>query len=289
MRRLLKSCKDYQHYKLKATHEPWCIPALYKISKQVYHFGRLLHKANTMPLARLTQQFMKLPSYYKYIGIGSFILAVSTILPWYSDLDQYKIGDIFLGLTGPASFVGIVILLISILSFGIFLTNLLERRKIRLPVRECVFQLFVGVESLFLLLVTNSIYFHPKFGVNILLKEVRFGMVMAVLGAILVTIGGYFQHKKEKETDDMIGKLEPLVNMPVKEEKPRGLERERTLDIERKHIPLQTKMEAKPHATQEPLIREEPSAASAEPTSPEPPRGSGVGGGAGSGSYMWKP
>lgn len=169
-----------------------------------------------MSFARLQATFFRLPKYTKMIGIGSLVLLIATILPWYADLDSYRIGDQFLGITGPASFVGIAILLLSGLSLWIFSYHLFERHVPRLPVREAILHLFVSIESLFLLVLVNSIYFHPKFGVNITLKETRFGMTIAFIGAIVLLIGGYLQNREEIAKVDDMGKLEPLIKMEPK-------------------------------------------------------------------------
>ncbi|MBI5412743.1 hypothetical protein HZA42_00145 [Candidatus Peregrinibacteria bacterium] len=166
-----------------------------------------------MSLTRLKETFFGLPKQIKFIGIGSLILVISTLLPWYGDLDSYKIGDEFLGVTGPASFVGIVVLALAGLSMWLFSYRLLEKRMPRLPVREGIVHLFVAAESLFLLIVVNSIFFHPKFGVNITLKESRFGMTLAVLGSVLVFVGGYLLNKEETKKDSETGKLEPLIKL----------------------------------------------------------------------------
>lgn len=205
-----------------------------------------------MTLSRLKETFFRLPRHIKLIGIGSLILAISTVLPWYADLDSYKIGDQFLGVTGPASFVGIVVLLLSVGSFWLFSYRLMERRVPRLPVREAIFHLFVGIESLFLLLIVNSIFFHPKFGVNITLKESRFGMTLAIIGAVIMVIGAYFQNKKEIEDEKSEGKLEPLIKiekqpgppLPPIQEKPAA--RPAPTYYQRYHSPL-VKHEHEPH------------------------------------------
>lgn len=166
-----------------------------------------------MSLTRLKETFFGLPKQIKFVGIGSLVLAISTLLPWYGDLDSYKIGDEFLGVTGPASFVGIVVLALAGLSLWLFSYRLLEKRMPRLPVREGIVHLFVAAESLFLLIVVNSIFFHPKFGVNITLKESRFGMTLAVLGSVLIFVGGYLLNKEETRKDSETGKLEPLIKL----------------------------------------------------------------------------
>lgn len=166
-----------------------------------------------MSFARIQETFMRLPRRVKLIGIGAVILGVSTFCPWYEDLDSYRIGDQFLGITGPASFVGIVILLLSGFSLWMFSYHLFEKRLPKLPVKEAIINLFVAIESLFLLVLVNSIYFHPKFGVNITLKESRFGMTFAFAGAVVLLVGAFLQNREDSARDRELGKLEPLIKM----------------------------------------------------------------------------
>lgn len=208
-----------------------------------------------MSLARLKETFFRLPRHIKLIGIGGLLLAVSTIMPWYADLDSYRIGDEFLGVTGPASFVGIVIFLLSGFSLWIFSYHLLERRVPRLPVREAIVHFATAVESLFLLLVVNSIYFHPKFGVNITLKESRFGMTLAVIGGLVLLIGGYFQNKEEIAENESEGKLEPLIKMEPKREMPLPAVRETTRENTQRPFSRPVNAYLRPHM---PLKQAEP-------------------------------
>ena len=101
--------------------------------------------------------------------------------------------------------------LLSAGSLYLFGYRLLERRVPRLPVREAIFHLFVGIESLFLLLMVNSIFFHPKFGVNITLKESRFGMTLAIIGSAVLVVGAYFQNKKKLKKVKAKGSLSLLL------------------------------------------------------------------------------
>jgi hypothetical protein len=230
-----------------------------------------------MSFARIKETFFRLPKHTKFIGIGALILAIATLLPWYADLDSYKIGDEFLGITGPASFVGIVILLLSGLSLWIFSYRLFERHVPRLPVREAILHLFVAVESLFLLLLVNSIFFHPKFGVNITLKESRFGMTFAIIGAMVLFIGGYLQNKEEIAKEGEEGKLEPLIKM---EERPHAPVAPRP---SRSEVTSSPERERKiyPHAKGFMFGEGKPAASQPAPRPPEKPSEK-----SGGGSYM---
>lgn len=164
-----------------------------------------------MTLARLKETFLRLPIHTKLIAAGAVLLVVSTFLPWYADRDSYNIGDQFLGITGPTSLIGIFILLLGIFSLVLVSYHIIERRMPRLPISEVHAHIFVAAQSLFLLLIVNSIYFHPKFGVNITLKESRFGMITAVIGGIILLIGGILKNREERDGEDDIGHIEPLI------------------------------------------------------------------------------
>lgn len=178
-----------------------------------------------MTFARIKETFLRLPRSTKTLGIAAFSLFLSTLLPWYTDIDSYRVGDEFLGVSGPTSFIGISILIMAGFSLWIFSYHLLERRVPRLPVRESVINLFVGAESLFLILLVNSIYYHPKFGVNILDKEPRFGMMLSLVTSLVMVIAAYLQYRDEGEQKTEEGHLEPLIKLestpsPVQEAKP---------------------------------------------------------------------
>ncbi|MEK7529064.1 MAG: hypothetical protein AAB592_04825 [Patescibacteria group bacterium] len=169
-----------------------------------------------MSIDRAKQRFGHLPFGLKLVGIGGVLLALSTLMPWYSDVDAYQSGALFLGITGPGSFAGIIILLMSLGSSWLFLTHVLERRRPKIPVKESVYHTFVGLQSLFLLFIISSVYFHPEFGLNITLKQPGFGLIIAFLSSVLLSYGGYAFHKQEQKLEDSIGRLEPLVSMPEK-------------------------------------------------------------------------
>lgn len=242
-----------------------------------------------MAMAHIQQGFQKLSGSMKLVGIGSLILAISTLLPWYADLDAFQVGDMFLGVTGPASFVGIGILLLSLGSFGIFMAHLLEKRVFKLPVKESVYHLFVGIESLFLLFIVNSIFFHTKFGVNISLKESRFGMLLALISAAVITVGGYYELKMERKTEDYIGKLEPLVQVkPEIQPKPMPpmasrshqpiMQRQGMVERAQEELMAQKRMPSTMPQMPKPIV---PQTSAATPSLPQEPKSS-----SGEGSYM---
>lgn len=168
-----------------------------------------------MSLSRFKEQFFRLSREQKLIGVGSLIVVLSTLMPWYADLDAYNIGDEFLGITGPTSFLGFTILLLSGLSFSVILFKILGRRSPRiLPAQPAKMHLFNVLQSFFCLIVINSVYFHPKFGFNVPYKETRFGMILAFFGIACMFVGSYMSYKAEvRGAGDDEGRLEPLIKI----------------------------------------------------------------------------
>ena len=162
---------------------------------------------------RFTDKLMKLPLPFKLVGVGSFLTMISTVLPWYRDLDTFKTGDKFIGLSGPLYLLVFLILTFAIASFAMTAYKILNKKLPKLPIAEEHFNIASGVMCLFLLIITSSIYFHPKFGVNITMKEMGFGMMMAFLGSAVTVLGGIFQTKKKVGTFEAEGKLDKLIDV----------------------------------------------------------------------------
>ena len=168
-----------------------------------------------MPTKRIKQLIMDLPMEHKIVGGGSILMAISLLLPWYQDLDSFHTGDMFLGLTGPLYLLGFSILAMSLVNIAFIVFNALEK-KLPVNIRPASFFMVSGIVSFFLLIVANSVYFHPKFGVNITLKESQFGMFIAFIAASLLTVGGYFALRDKqallKEFQEQA--QEPLIKIP---------------------------------------------------------------------------
>lgn len=159
---------------------------------------------------------MRLPKHKKIIFAASIVTIVSCLLPWYQDLSVYGIGDTYLGVTGPLFLAGFTILGLSLmlaLMIGLPVTG---KRFPKLPIKQSLVSMLVGVESLFLILIANSVFYHSKFGVSISHKEPGFGMTVALIAIIGMIIGSYFWWKEESEFkgfDESVGRKEPLIRM----------------------------------------------------------------------------
>lgn len=139
----------------------------------------------------------------KIIGVGALIAVIGALLPWYSDVDKFNTGDTFLGVTGPLYLVGYIIIALSL--FSIILTGMrvFDKKLPPLPMKESMVYIISGAASLFLMVIANSVYTHHKFGINLTSKEQQFGMMIAFVGALAVTLGGVLQ-SRESGTSRMI-------------------------------------------------------------------------------------
>lgn len=145
--------------------------------------------------------FTKMNASEKALTVGAGLTVLSLFLPWYRDLDAWGKGDTFLGLTGPLSVIGLIILLGS----GAVLWKMLGRmtgRKINLLEKYDKLPLYVTVENMILFVITASIYFDPKFGVNITLKQTAFGLFLCLMGTVITGLGVYMSNR-EPERGEM--------------------------------------------------------------------------------------
>ncbi len=185
-----------------------------------------------MNTSRLKDSFTRSAKHTKIMVVAASILALSTFLPWYQDVDTYRTGDQFLGVTGPTSFIGFSILFLSLASVLLNSYSMLGKRLIKLPWKDSSFHLFAGLQSLFLLFVANTIFFNPQFGINITLKESQFGMTFAVLASAAFVYGAFVAHKDAKVNGDnnVLGTLNPLISFGKRTHAPVTQEKNRDVD-----------------------------------------------------------
>ncbi len=165
----------------------------------------------------LKNRLKELSLSHKFVLIGSALAFISVFLPWYSDIDRFKTGDTFLGITGPLYLVGIMVLVASLASFGIILMRLLDKPAPKLPVSENYFHIFTSSVAAVMLVLALSVYFHPKFGVNLIDKAAGIGLYLSFIGSGLVMLGGFLANQKREvkrvlEIEDE-GEAEPLIKI----------------------------------------------------------------------------
>jgi len=194
-----------------------------------------------MPTKRLNQIFKELSFDKKLLGIGSLIMIISVFLPWYQDLDSFKTGDMFLGITGPAYLAGVSLLLLAGMNLFLLSMDYLGKKISWLPMKNGVFYMFVGIFALYVLVLVNSVYFHAKFGVNITLKQSQFGMFTAFIAAGLITVGGYLslQDKGAILKEFREKTQEPMIKVPEQDRKPeKGIKSTQSEETVKEDVPV---------------------------------------------------
>ncbi len=173
-----------------------------------------------MAAKSLTDRIKEFSTQQKLVFWGSVAVMVSVFFPWYSDLDAFKTGDTFLGITGPLYLAGVLLLGISTISALTMISRNMHEKIERIFSAIGNFYMMAAGFSAFLLLLANSVYFHPKFGVNIAIKESRMGMLIALAGVIGLGIGGYMMRKSHRAYShlDIESNYEPLIKMPERRE-----------------------------------------------------------------------
>ncbi|MCX6733253.1 MAG: hypothetical protein NTX63_00385 [Candidatus Peregrinibacteria bacterium] len=170
-----------------------------------------------MARKNIIDRIKDLPSDQKVIFWGAAAMAVSVILPWYSDIDAFKTGDTYFGITGPLYMIGILFLGLSGVAIAT-LFNYTVREKIEMIFSKlATYYMIAGGFCAFLLLLANSVYFHPRFGVNIAIKSAGIGMWVALIGVGMMLYGGYTLRKRRERFTDMESRLEPLIKMPERD------------------------------------------------------------------------
>lgn len=145
--------------------------------------------------------WQKLSSGQKLSFLGSALLLISLFLNWYSDKDVFRSGDSYTALSGPLYLVGFSMLALAV--FNIVVVFLSARRS-KLMMRFSdggigKVQMLVGFSSMYLLMVINSVYFHPQFGLNILDKKSEIGVMVSLVATVMVCIGGYLTYRRKFE------------------------------------------------------------------------------------------
>jgi hypothetical protein len=91
--------------------------------------------------------------------------------------------------------------------------QMMEKRAPKLPMKEAQMHIAGSILSLFMLVLTASAYFHPKFGVNLTDKSLGFGMILAFIGTGVMMLGGILEMRTREVSFDAEGSIAPLIDM----------------------------------------------------------------------------
>ncbi len=141
----------------------------------------------------------RLSSDQKLNIIGSTLLIISLFANWFSDKDVFRSGDTFSGLNGPLYLMGYSILILAIGNLLLGLGQAFKFPIIRNFSKSNVGkqQMGIGFGTMYLLVLVNSVYFHPQFGLNILSKKSEAGVLLALVASVLICIGGYLAYRQK--------------------------------------------------------------------------------------------
>ena len=178
-----------------------------------------------MPRPRIQDIFLALPFEKKLSATSSLLMLVALFMPWYADLDTFKIGNTFTGVTGPLYLIGYTLLSLTVVSLAYVIADYQGIKLPYLKLKSSKFNLGFGIFSFYLLFVVNSIYFDHNFGINIALKQSPFGMFMAFIAAAGITVGGYLATRERTEKLREFAEDTAPLNIPVmpkmEQEKPK--------------------------------------------------------------------
>ena len=145
---------------------------------------------------RIKQGYLRLPAPDKAILVGGGLTMISALLPWYDSMNGYSVKT-YIGLQGPMFLIGVLVLLSGGYCFIKMFLPLIGRDAVQTNFKSGKTALFLGGGVLLLLVLANSIFFHPDFGISVTHKATRFGMMTAFLGSFAMIVGGYFCGKKD--------------------------------------------------------------------------------------------
>lgn len=150
---------------------------------------------------RIKQGFLRLPVSRKAILLSSGLLMVSAFLPWYDHRNAAGIGDTFLGIQGPLFLVGVLVAVFGAITFFNLFLPLMGKNFFKLRRKSGVVSMLLGAQAMFLLLIANSVFYHPEFGSSVAQKSTRFGMVVAFASLFVMVMAGWQANRKEKNGD----------------------------------------------------------------------------------------
>ena len=151
-----------------------------------------------MPNKSIKNQLKALTLANKVVGTGAILAVISVFLPWYQDIDRFKTGDMFLGITGPLYLIGGSLLILSCLSLLLVASKVTKREIVKFSTPDSVVHMSVAGISFYLLFIAYSIYFHPQFGLNLVNKQPLMGMFTSLVSSLLIGYGGFLQKRRSR-------------------------------------------------------------------------------------------
>jgi len=161
----------------------------------------------------LKHKFRQLPSYKKLALAGGILTILGAFSPWYQDIDKFNTGDMFLGITGPLYLAGLLVLASGATCAVIAGMKLFRKSEPKLPLSETQIYMAASAFSILMLVLALSVYFHPKFGINLTEKNAGIGIILSFVGTGLTILGAFAGLKKKEVNFDIDGEIKPLIDI----------------------------------------------------------------------------
>jgi hypothetical protein len=164
---------------------------------------------------KLKDKFNHLPKRHKGLLIGLTLSTIALFLPWYSDVDTFGSGISYMAISGPASLLGISMLLVNVSAIGFIIYSSIYKRDASLVFTRTFLEKWSGPLYLYMTFVIASVYFHSDFGINVTEKSASFGMYIGALSALITIFSAFvlksedFSHVNPAIVEDVLVKEDP--------------------------------------------------------------------------------
>ncbi|MBI4127218.1 hypothetical protein HY463_00750 [Candidatus Peregrinibacteria bacterium] len=169
---------------------------------------------------RIKQGYLRLSGAEKAILIGSGITMLSPLLPWYDSIKGY-IPETIIGVSGPLFLVGLLTMIFGAVTFFQIFWPMIGRSQTKRNIASLAN--FCGFQAILMLIISNSVFFSPDYGISVTHKGTRFGMFFVFIGAVLMIFGAYFAKKRAGKTNFVSREVqntypsEPIVAVDARE------------------------------------------------------------------------
>jgi hypothetical protein len=143
-------------------------------------------------------KFKRLPLHLRLVFIGLLTGILGAFLPWYSDLDSFKNGISFLGITGPTAIVGFTIILLNTYAIAALLKHIKKNNRNLLAEKKHSIENWIGIFNIYLLIVVAFFYTSSYFGEEISRKSMGIGYYISLTGGIISFLGMILFKEKKK-------------------------------------------------------------------------------------------
>lgn len=143
-------------------------------------------------------KFKRLPLHLRLIFIGITGSTLGIFLPWYKDLDSFKNGVTFIGLTGPTLFVGYSLLVMNLISISVLLKYIKQNSRNTLNEQKHSIENWIGIFSIYILVAVGLFYTSDYFGEPLSRKSLGIGYYICLAGAVISFLGLLLFKEKKK-------------------------------------------------------------------------------------------